>query len=363
MQTSRVRQKRPFHLMFFVLFLVGALLGTLKGVAEEQRPNEIARSLPENLWFIDDGDLFHVDDEVAQKIPLQTDALVTLAPDIYRSRLFALSAREAWALNADGEIEAHWPLTSLEKDLTPGTATKANVLARVLPNDGSLWIARDQHLDAYSAFGQSLHSLELDHAILDLEVDATSSKLWLVTSTGLEIRDAIDGTVLRQVELPKDTKRAHLALHVPSENGWLALEVATVEGTSYELWHLDLNADFRADVVIIGRDQQEEEPLEPMLNTIKVDTTGSLLGLRGSQVIRFDGRGDIASEHLPLTEDRPLRHLLARQDGTLWVSDGREIASLDAAGNLREQHIVSASSNIEALAFIETDEELLAPEV
>ncbi len=118
---------------------------------------------------------------------------------------------------------------------------EGEILARVVPVDGSVWIARGQHLEAFGAYGQALQQLELEVPVLAMELDGTSSRLWLMTASDVELRDAIDGSLIHALDLPDGAKSSQLAVDGVAGRAWLAV---TVEGGD-ELWRLDRDGEIQ----------------------------------------------------------------------------------------------------------------------
>ncbi len=289
-----------------------------------------------HLWIADGPRLWQHTTDAPAALSLDSEQTIqALAADPEHERLFVVTNESVIAITLDGTVDAQWALDDPSAEDT--------VLARAVLLDGSVWIARGRRLEAFGAYGQALQQLELEGPALAMDLDNSASRLWLMTANGVELRDAIDGSLIRTLGLPDGAAPSQLAVHGPTSRAWLTVKV---EGRD-ELWRLDRDGEI-----------QQRHTLDGPLRRLAVDATGNLWALGESRLHRFLGGTltETTVELEPPSQDRTYQHLQPRRDGTVWLSDGRWISRVDTNGTVLERHDFGPQADIEALALIETEE-------
>lgn len=90
--------------------------------------------------------------------------------------------------------------------------------------DGAVWVGAGITLESYGTGGQWVASITLPGVVRSMAFSPDGALLWVSTGTSASSYDATTGTLVSQLELPRDPSVVGMAVDPSSGHVWLALE-------------------------------------------------------------------------------------------------------------------------------------------
>ena len=261
-----------------------------------------------------------------QRFEIQkTAGAQTLALDADRQALLVWNGQTLARLSLDGELIWRQKLTDTPVD---------GALA-VVPEDGSVWLAHGDRLDAFGTGGQSLRSVPLGAAVRGLALDNERSLLWIATSEKVTAHDPIGGYRVRSLDPIATTDESVRALHLEPTSGdvWVA--------TSKRLLRHDADGT------------QTLATAEASLDTVRAvasDGHGGLWTLLETELVLVDNKGTKVLSRQPFGDETTIRAWgFDAATRSLWLSDGLELVRLSASGWELERRPLSDGEEVLAI--------------
>lgn len=173
------------------------------------------------LWVATNAQLLKLDptDGDVLEEPPDTRKILRVTADESREKLWTYSQGKLSAFDDSGIL-----LVSAKVPV-PASST-ANLALTVNSDSGVVWLGIQKKLLKYSSEGQLLASSNLAAQVQDLSFDPISGRLWVATQTSVTAVNAA-GAVVKNLQLPRNSKAAALAVDRLTGSIWVALSTTT----------------------------------------------------------------------------------------------------------------------------------------
>lgn len=212
-------QERRFAVLISALLLILFLASCLP--LEQESSSEPNPEHMSALWVMDHSGIV--------RLSIDTGEPVLILPDTHRARAFVVdeSGAQIWVLlpsklqawNFDGELVHDIPLPHAAQD----SATLSMDESR-----GLIWLGRHSILHQYNRQGVHQYTVNLDNAIIDMDVEPDTGTLWVLTRHDLHRFDShvVELPAHAEQALEPDDQGRALAWDSSLESVWVASEQA-----------------------------------------------------------------------------------------------------------------------------------------